>query len=563
MSNEADKTNEAPSDARAIDRRNLLLGTSTLVAAATLTSAALAQSPKAGPATPAAAPSGRKPNILVIFGDDIGQTNLSAYSFGLMGYRTPNIDRIAREGMMFTDYYAEQSCTAGRSSFITGQSTLRTGLSKVGIPGATIGLQAGDITIAEALKPLGYATGQFGKNHLGDRNEYLPTVHGLDEFFGNLYHLNAEEDPEDPDYPKDPRFRAKFGPRGVLKCTASDIDDPTVDPRFGRVGKQKIEDTGPLTKKRMETIDDETTGAAIDFIGRQAKAAKPFFVWMNTTRMHLFTHVRASMRGQSGMPDNEYGDGMVEHDGDVGKLLKALDDLGIANDTIVVYTTDNGPHMNSWPDAAMTPFRSEKDTNWEGAFRAPAVVRWPGHVKPGSVSNEIFSGHDWFPTLLAVAGDTEVKDRLLKGWQAGGRTYKVHLDGYNQLPYLTGRQENSDRKGFIYFNDDGQVVALRFGNWKLVFAEQKTQGTLDIWGEPFTFRRFPLMFNLRMDPYERAQITSNSYYAWTMHKAYLLFGAQAIVAAFIGTFKEFPPRQRPQSFSVDQIMEKLQQPTND
>ena len=543
-----------------VNRRALLAGVSAVAASGVVRSASAQQ--QSGQAQPQA-PAGGRPNILVIFGDDIGQSNISAYTFGLMGYRTPNIDRIAREGMMFTDYYAEQSCTAGRSSFITGQATLRTGLSKVGIPGATVGLNAADITIAEALKPLGYATGQFGKNHLGDRNEFLPTVHGFDEFFGNLYHLNAEEEPEDPDYPKNPQFRARFGPRGVLRCTATDIDDPTVDPRFGRVGKQKIEDTGPLTRKRMETIDDETTGAAVDFIQRQAKAGKPFFVWMNTTRMHLYTHVRPSMRGQSGMPDNEYGDGMIEHDGDVGKLLKTLDDLGIANDTIVLYTTDNGPHMNSWPDAAMTPFRSEKDTNWEGAFRVPAMVRWPGQIKPGSISNEIVSGHDWFPTLLAAAGDAGVKERLLTGWQVGDRTYKVHLDGYNQLPYVTGQQDKSDRKGFIYFDDDGHLVALRYENWKLVFAEQKTPGTLDIWGEPFTVRRLPLLFNLRMDPYERAQITSNSYWAWTLKKAFNVYAGQAIVAQFIATFKDYPPRQRPQSFTVDQIMEQLQRPTND
>jgi arylsulfatase len=391
----------------------------------------------------------------------------------------------------------------------------------------------------------------------------LPTLHGFDEFFGNLYHLNAEEDPEDPDYPKDPRFVARFSPRGVLKCSATDTDDPTVDPRFGGVGKQKIEDTGPLTRKRMETIDDETTGAAVDFIQRQAQAGKPFFVWMNTTRMHLRTHVRPSMRGQSGMPDNEYADGMIEHDGDVGKLLKTLDDLGIANDTIVVYTTDNGPHMNSWPDAAMTPFRSEKDTNWEGAFRVPAMVRWPGHIKPGSISNDIFSGHDWFPTLLAAAGDPDVKEKLLTGYIAAGKTFKVHLDGYNQLPYLTAQQDKSDRKGFIYFDDDGHLIALRFADWKLVFAEQKTAGTLDIWGEPFTVRRVPLVYNLRMDPYERADVTSNTYWDWSIRKLYLLMAGQAIVGAFIATFKDYPPRQRPQSFSVDQIMEKLQQPTGD
>jgi arylsulfatase A-like enzyme len=563
-----DTPREAPKDATpqdplGINRRDLLLTSTSLVAASALPATGFVTSAQAQQQPGAAPPAGRRQNILVIFGDDIGQSNISAYTFGLMGYHTPNIDRIAREGMMFTDYYAEQSCTAGRSSFITGQATLRTGLSKVGIPGATIGLNAADITIAEALKPLGYATGQFGKNHLGDRNEFLPTVHGFDEFFGNLYHLNAEEEPENPDYPKDPRFRARFGPRGVLRCTATDVDDPTVDPRFGRVGKQKIEDTGPLTKKRMETIDDETTNAAIDFIQRQARANKPFFVWMNTTRMHLYTHVRASMRGQSGMPDNEYADGMIEHDGDVGKLLKALDDLGIANDTIVLYTTDNGPHMNSWPDGAMTPFRSEKDTNWEGAFRVPAMVRWPGHIKAGSISNEIFSGHDWFPTLLAVAGDPGVKERLLTGWQVGGRTYKVHLDGYNQLGYLTGQQEKSERPGFIYFDDDGHLVALRYANWKLVFAQQKTPGTLDIWGEPFTVRRLPLLYNLRMDPYERADITSNTYWDWMLRRAFLIAGGQAIVAEFVATFKEYPPRQRPQSFTVDQIMESLMRPTGD
>jgi arylsulfatase A-like enzyme len=532
-------------------RRQLLLGGTAIFAVGALpTIAAQAQQPK-------------RPNVLVIMGDDIGQSDISAYTFGLMGYHTPNIDRIANEGMKFTDYYAEQSCTAGRSSFITGQATLRTGLSKVGIPGATIGLQPEDITIAEALKPLGYATGQFGKNHLGDRNEYLPTVHGFDEFYGNLYHLNAEEEPENPDYPKDPAFKARFGPRGVIHSKATDQDDPTVDPRFGKVGRQTIEDTGPLTKKRMETIDDETTAAAIDFMERQAKTKTPFFVWMNTTRMHLYTHVRASMRGQSGMPDNEYADGMIEHDGDVGKLLKALDDLNLANDTLVIYTTDNGPHMNSWPDGAMTPFRSEKDTNWEGAFRVPAFVRWPDHIKPGSVSNDIFSGHDWFPTLLAAAGDTEVKDRLLQGWKVGDRTYKVHLDGYNQLPYLTGQQDHSARRGFVYFDDDGHVVALRVDNWKFVFCEQKTPGTLDIWGEPLTCRRLPLLYNLRMDPYERADITSNTYNDWLLRHGFLMVGAQAVVAEFVGTFKEFPPRQRPQSFSIDQIMEQLVKPTND
>jgi arylsulfatase A-like enzyme len=388
-----------------IDRRSVLLGTTTLAAASALVAAPARVAQAQQPQLQATAPSGRKPNILVIWGDDIGQTNVSAYSFGLMGYRTPNIDRIAREGMMFTDYYAEQSCTAGRSTFITGQCTLRTGLSKVGVPGATVGLQARDATIAELLKPLGYATGQFGKNHLGDRNEYLPTVHGFDEFFGNLYHLNAEEDPEARTYPRDPAFRQKFGPRGVLRCKASDRDDPSEQPRWGRVGRQTIEDTGPLTKKRMETIDDETSAAAIDFIQRQARANTPFFCWFNSTRMHLRTHVRAEHRDQPGLTTRtEYNDGMIEHDATIGTILKAVDDLGIANDTIVLYATDNGPHQNTWPDAGTTPFRSEKTTNWEGAFRVPCLIRWPGHIQPGSMSNEIISGLDWLPTFLAAPG---------------------------------------------------------------------------------------------------------------------------------------------------------------
>jgi arylsulfatase A-like enzyme len=545
---------------RALNRRNMLLGSVTF---ATATAVATGNPILSARAEQIAASSGRKPNILVIFGDDIGQSDISAYTFGLMGFRTPNIDRIAREGLMFTDYYAEQSCTAGRSSFITGQSVLRTGLSKVGIPGATIGLQSEDITIAEALKPLGYATGQFGKNHLGDRNEYLPTVHGFDEFFGNLYHLNAEEDPETPDYPKDPQFKERFGPRGVLRSKAADRDDATVEPRWGKVGKQTIEDTGPLTKKRMETIDDETTEAAIDFMKRQVGADRPFFVWMNTTRMHMRTHVRSSMRGQSGMPDNEYADGMVEHDGDVGKLLKALDDLGITNDTLVIYTTDNGPHMSGWPDGAMSPFRSEKDTNWEGAFRVPAMVRWPSHIKAGSLANGIFSGHDWFPTLLAVAGDPSVKERLLSGWKIGERTYKVHIDGYNQLRYLTAQQDHSERKGFIYFDDDGHLVAIRAEDWKFVFCEQKISGTLDIWGEPLSCRRMPKLYNLRMDPYERADVTSNTYWDWVLSKGFLMAGAQAIAAEFVGTFKDFPPRQKPQSFNLDQILSQMQKPNDD
>ena len=383
-------------------------------------------------------------------------------------------------------------------------------------------------------------------------------MHGFDEFFGNLYHLNAEEEPEHPDYPKDPAFKAKFGPRGVLKCKASDRDDPTVDPRFGRIGRQTIEDTGPLTKKRMETIDDETTAAAADFMQRQTKAGKPFFCWYNSTRMHAYTHVRPSMIGQSGI--SEYADGMVEHDGDVGQLLKALDDLKIANDTIVIYTTDNGPHMNTWPDAGYTPFRNEKNSNWEGAYRVPAFVRWPGRIKPGSVANGIVSGLDWFPTLLAAAGDTGIKERLLAGWQTGSRSYKVHLDGYNQLPYITGQDDKSARKEFFYFNDDGQLVALRYEAKKVVFCEQRVPGTMALWREPFVCLRGPKMFDLRMDPYERADITSNTYNDWILQHSFFAVPAQAVVAQFIATFKEFPPRQTPSSFSVDQIMETLKKP---
>lgn len=481
-----------------------------------------------------------KPNILVIFGDDIGQTNISAYSMGVVGYKTPNIDRIAKEGIMFTDYYAENSCTAGRSSFITGQTPLRTGLTKVGMPGAPIGIQKRDITIAQALKSQGYATGQFGKNHLGDRDEYLPTNHGFDEFFGNLYHLNAEEEPERPYWPKDdPQFVKAFTPRGVIRSFADG----------------KIEDTGALTTKRMETIDDETTAAAQAFIEKQAKADKPFFVWMNTTRMHVYTHVRDSIKGQSGMPGNEYADGMLEHDGDVGKLLKTLDDLKIADNTIVVYTTDNGPNQWSWPDAATTPFRNEKNSNWEGAYRVPAMVRWPGKIKGGEVSNEMFSGLDWFPTLLAAAGETDIKNKLLKGWAptSSSNNFKVHLDGFNQLPYLTGQQPKGERKEFYYFNDDGMLVSMRFNNWKAVFCEQREPGGFKVWSEPFVCLRVPKILNLRMDPYERADMVSNQYYDWATKNSYLIAQAVTKSAAFLQTFIEYPPSQKPASFSIDQI----------
>lgn len=482
-----------------------------------------------------------KPNIVIIWGDDIGQTNISAYSRGMMGYKTPNIDSIADEGMMFTDYYGEQSCTAGRASFITGQSVFRTGLSKVGLPGAKEGLQPEDPTIAELLKPLGYATGQFGKNHLGDRDEHLPTNHGFDEFFGNLYHLNAEEEPENADYPKNPEFRKKFGPRGVIKSFAD-----------GR-----IEDTGPLTKKRMETIDDETVAAALDFMERQHAAKKPFFLWWNGTRMHFRTHVKPELRGISGQ--DEYSDGMVEHDMHVGKLLKKIDELGIKDNTIVFYSTDNGPHYNTWPDAASTPFRGEKNTNWEGGWRVPAMVRWPGHIKPDTVSNGIMHHMDWLPTLLAAAGVEDIKGKLLKGYTAGNKQFKVHLDGYNFLPYLTGQTKESPRKEIFYFSDDGDLTALRYQDWKLIFMEQRVEATFQAWMEPFIPLRVPLIFNLRRDPYERAQITSNTYYDWLLDRVFLLVPAQTYVGQFLKTFKEFPPRQKAASFSLDQVMSMLQE----
>lgn len=495
------------------------------------------------PVSEARAQDAAKPNILVIFGDDVGQSNISAYTHGLVGYQTPNIDRIAKEGMMFTDYYAENSCTAGRSTFITGQTAWRTGLSKVGIPGAPVGLQDRDVTIAQALKPLGYATAQFGKNHLGDRDEYLPTKHGFDEFFGNLYHLNAEEEPERPYWPADnPEFLKIYNPRGVLKASADG----------------KIEDTGPLTVKRMETVDDETTGAAIDFIKKQADAKKPFFTWMNFTRMHIFTHVRPEYQGKAGLGKGyDYADGMWEMDQNVGKLLKTLEDAGIADNTIVVFSTDNGPNMFTWPDAANSPFRSEKDSNWEGAFRVPAMIRWPRKIKPDSISNGMVSGLDWFPTLLAAAGDKDVKERLLKGTKLGDKDFKVHLDGYNQLPYMTGDVDKSPRTEFYYFNDDAELVAMRFDNWKFVFCEQRQPGQFAIWANPFTCLRVPKMYNLRMDPYEHADVSGAGYDSWRTDNAYLFAEAVRRSAIFLETFVEYPPSQRPATFSVDQIVEEV------
>lgn len=501
-----------------------------------------------------------KPNILVIWGDDIGISNLSCYSMGLMGYRTPNIDRIAREGMLFTDSYGEQSCTAGRSSFITGQSVYRTGLSKVGMPGVDVGMSPEDPTIASLLKPLGYATGQFGKNHLGDLNKYLPTAHGFDEFFGNLYHLNAEEEPEHPDYPTEeeaPKLRRALLPRGVVHSWATDKESDEVDERFGPVGKQRIEDTGPLTKKRMETIDDETTSACIDFIRRQNEADTPFFVWMNTTHMHFRTHTKPESVGQAGRWQSDYHDTMVDHDKNVGQLLDALDELGIADDTIVVYSTDNGPHANTWPDGATTPFRSEKNTNWEGAFRVPEIIRWPGKVDAGVVSNDIVQHHDWLPTFLAAAGEADVVEKLKQGYQAGDTKYKVHIDGYNLLPYLTGEVDKSPRRGLIYFSDDCDVLGVRVDNWKVVFMEQRCRGTLQIWFEPFTPLRAPKLFNLRTDPYERADVTSNTYWDWFFEHDYIAFMANALVTQFLETFKEFPPRREPASFTITNAVEKL------
>jgi arylsulfatase len=480
----------------------------------------------------------KHPNILVIWGDDIGISNISEYSHGMMGYQTPNIDRIAKEGMMFTDYYGEQSCTAGRSAFITGQSPLRTGLTKVGLPGADLGLQAEDPTLAELLKAQGYATGQFGKNHLGDKDEFLPTNHGFDEFLGNLYHLNAEEQPEDSDYPSDPEFHSKYGPRGVIHSYAD-----------GR-----IRDSGPLTKKRMETVDDEFLAASLKFIDKAHGAGKPFFVWFNSTRMHFYTHVKESQLGESGQ--GFYNDAMLEHDEHVGQLLNKLDELGIEKNTVVVYSTDNGPHYNTWPDAGITPFRGEKNTNWEGGYRVPALIRWPGKIEAGQTNNSVMSHLDWVPTLMAVAGEPDIKQKLLKGYRAGSKQFKVHLDGYNFLPHLTAKDVKPPRNEFFYFSDDGALVSLRVGDWKVVFAEQRAH-RMDVWRDPFVTLRSPKLFQLRRDPFERADTDSNTYNEWWMRKiSPQRSKAIALVKEFLGTFEDFPPRQRPASFTIDQVVEK-------
>jgi arylsulfatase A-like enzyme len=495
----------------------------------------------------------KKPNILVIMGDDIGWYNTSIYNRGDMGYETPNIDRIGKEGGMFLSWYGQQSCTAGRAAFITGQSPIRTGLTKVGLPGADVGLSAKDPSIAEVLKTQGYLTAQFGKNHLGDRNEFLPCVHGFDEFFGNLYHLNAEEEPENSDYPKDPRFKQRFGPRGVLHCWATDKDDTTVDPAFGKVGMQRIENTGPLTLKRMETIDDEFTDAAAAWIDKQSKSGKPFFCYYNSTRMHIFTHLKPESVGKTG-----YGleaDGMVEHDGHVGQLLKKLEDLGVADNTIVIYTSDNGAEMMSWPDGGSTPFHGEKAQNWEGAYRVPTLIRWPGVIKPGTVYNQMFAHEDVIPTL-AAAGDPDIVNECMKTCQLGGKSYHVHLDGYNLMPFFKGDAKNAPREEFLYWSDDGDLFAIRVRDWKITFLESYSTG-LGIWRDEFTKLRAPMIYNLRSDPFERGP-QSSWYDDWMAHRAYLLVPAQAVVAKWLDTFKEFPIRQRPASFSLDEVMRKLQ-----
>ena len=487
-----------------------------------------------------------KPNILVVWGDDIGYWNISHNSHGMMGYRTPNIDRIAKEGVAFTDYYGQQSCTAGRAAFLSGSVPVRTGMTKVGLPGAKEGWQKADLTIATALKAQGYATGQFGKNHQGDRDEHLPTMHGFDEFFGNLYHLNAEEEPENEDYPKNPEFRKKFGPRGVVHSWAQPG------------GKQKIEDTGPLTKKRMETVDDETSDRAIGFIREQQKAGKPWFVWWNGTRMHFRTHVKKEHRGISGPIGDEYHDGMVEHDMHIGKFLKLLDELKIADNTIVFYSTDNGPHYNTWPDAGTMPFRSEKNSNWEGAYRVPAFARWPGHFQANVTLNGIVAHEDWLVTLAAAAGDKNLKERLLKGTTINGQKYRAHLDSYNMLDYFGGKAKESPRKEFMYVNDDGQVVAIRYDDWKVVFLENRGQA-FGVWREPFTELRVPLLFHLRRDPFERAQHNSNTYNDWFLDRAFVIVPLQGLAARFLKSMQDYPPSQSPGSFNLTKIEAQLRQ----
>jgi arylsulfatase A-like enzyme len=495
-----------------------------------------------------------KPNIVVIMGDDVGIWNISAYHRGMMGGRTPNIDRIAKDGALFTDYYSQQSCTPGRASFITGQHPFRTGLLKVGLPGAKQGLQTKDPTIAELLKPYGYATAQIGKNHLGDRYEFLPTVHGFDEFYGNLYHLNAQEEPEDPDYPKNPEFLKKFGPRGVLDCKATNVDDPTVDPRFGKVGKQVCKDTGPLSRKRMETVEDELLARSLDFMERSVKAGKPFFLWHNPSRMHAFTRLSPTWENKSGF--GLYADGMMELDHTVGELLNKLDTLGIADNTIVIFTSDNGAEIMSWPDGGNSPFKGEKGTTWEGGMRVPGLVRWPGVIKPGTVTNDIISQEDWTPTFLAAAGDPDVKTKLLTGLKAGDKTFKVHLDGYNFMPFFKGEQAAGPRREIFYFDDNGSMNAIRVQDWKLSFKVMEGNLATSTLKAP----NMPQVVNLREDPFERFPTESLMYFRWYADKLWTFVPAQQIVGEFIGSFKEFPPSQKSGSFSMDQVLESLQSP---
>ncbi|MDX8492087.1 arylsulfatase [Mesorhizobium sp. VK22B] len=549
MSDEANpdsKSNGASSSH--LTRRGLLLAGSALTAAG-LSIPSMAQQ---SPAPAAAAKTGSQPNILVIFADDVGIWNLSAYHRGMMGGTTPNLDRIAAEGALFTDYYSQNSCTAGRAAFITGQNPFRVGLLKVGLPGSKQGLQDKDPTIAELLKGRGYATAQIGKNHLGDRNEFLPTMHGFDEFYGNLYHLNSEEEPEDPDYPKSPEFHAKFGPRGVLDVKATDVDDPTEDPRFGRVGKQVIKDTGPLTRKRMETAEEELLARSLDIMDRSVAAGKPFFLWHNTTRMHVWTHLSPKWENKTGF--GLYADGMAELDDVVGRLLKKLDDLGIADNTIVVFSSDNGAETFSWPDGGSTPFRGEKGTTWEGGFRAPCFARWPGVIKPGSIVNTTMSHEDWLPTFLAAAGNPDIKTELLKGQKVGDKTFKTHLDGYNFMPYFKGETKEAPRREIFYFDDQANINALRYDDWKISFAY--------IEGNLFTGRRVtqnvPLVTNLRQDPFERYHEESGAYERWWSDKLWTLVPAQTIVAEFLASFREYPPSQKSGSFDVSQFLDALQ-----
>ncbi|MEM9061052.1 MAG: arylsulfatase [Pseudomonadota bacterium] len=539
MSKEALDGDVETENSTKVDRRNLLLGSAATVAG--VAAAAAGAAGKAQAQTTASSGVGDKPNILIIWGDDIGWNNPSCYHRGLMGGSTPNIDRIANEGAMFTDWYGQQSCTAGRAAFVTGQSPFRTGLLKVGLPGAKEGMSDKDPTLAGLLKNHGYMTAQYGKNHLGDRDEHLPTNHGFDEFFGNLYHLNAEQEPEHPDYPKDPAFREKFGPRGVIKSSSDG----------------SIQDTGPLNIERMKTVDEEVLAGGLDFMQRAHDAEKPFFLWWNSTRMHIWTHLKEESKGVTGY--GVYADGLAEHDGHVGQLLDKLEELGIAENTIVMYSTDNGAEAFSWPDGGSTPFRNEKNSNWEGGYRVPCLLKWPGLIEPGSVYNDVFSHEDMLPTLMAAVGEADIKEKLLDGHSAMGRDYKVHIDGYNLVPFFSGEVDESPRKEFFYWTDTGDLCNLRYGRWKAVFMEQRAHG-LHVWIEPLVTLRAPKIFDLKTDPFERADHEAGDYERWYVDHIFLFAPAQSYVAQHLQTYVEYPPRQKPGSFALDQVLEKLQQP---